>query len=74
MKQKIIICYHVESGHCFDIFASEFVGTKDGFLVPIGPIDPVLERGDWERMSKGFGWVKHDTSARSIVITWGNLI
>lgn len=36
--------------HRFDVFAVEFAGLEDGFLVPVGPVDVVFERGDGERM------------------------
>lgn len=32
----------------FNIFSVEFVGAVDGGLVPVSPVDPVLERGDGE--------------------------
>lgn len=35
-----------------NVFAVELVGAVDGSLVPVGPVDPVFERGDGERMTK----------------------
>lgn len=66
--------YHVKGGYCLNIFSVEFIRPEDGFLVPVGPIHPVFERGDGERMSKGVGRVENYIASTSIVITRRNQV
>lgn len=35
--------YHVQCSDRLNIFSVEFVSSENGFLVPVGPIHPVLE-------------------------------
>lgn len=38
--------------NCFNVLSVELVGSVDGGLVPIGPVDPIFEGGDGERMAE----------------------
>jgi len=59
---------------CFNVLAGELVGSEDGLLVPVGPVDVILERRNRERMAQVLGGVENDTSAGSVVVAHGNLI
>lgn len=64
-----IRCYHMKGGDRLDILSIEFVGAENGFLVPVGPVHPILKCGDGERMSEGVGGVEDHIASRPIVIT-----
>lgn len=45
-----------------NILAVEFVRSVDGGLVPVGPVDPILEGCDGERMPQVIRGVEDDAA------------
>lgn len=67
--RSIFCCtHHVGSCDWSDVFAVELVGLEDGLLVPVGPVDPVLEGGHRERVLQHVGRVQNDSSVLSVVV------
>lgn len=58
--------------HRLDVLAVELVRLEDRFLVPVGPVHVILERGDRERMPQVVGRVEHHGPFGSVVVTGGN--
>lgn len=52
-----------------DVFPVELVRTIHSSLVPIGPVDPVFEGGDGERMAEDVSGVQDHAAGRSVVVT-----
>lgn len=51
------------------VFAVKLVGSHDGSLIPVGPIDPVFENSDGEWMIVGRFGCEDYSSVRSVIVT-----
>ena len=65
------ILQRVPIGDGRSVLAVEFIGSHDGLVIPVGPVDPVFEDADRERMSHRIAGRQHGPPTGSVHIAAG---